>query len=344
MVSAEPLRSRIWRWLPVERPDRWGGVGRMHKRCPVRGACDLPVWNGDHAADMRRICVADLERRRARSEMAHGETAAARHDRGSRHSTHPYTSASVPAIREALGEDWRPEAPQQDSWSSASQLDAPRPDRRWRGRGCWGRRQPGGGDKVDGDGGDGSSDVAAGPAGAADVIRGCCMQPRIRLHTMTAGPGHTAPHRTEAGHIRPSLDRLIYPRPFHSPGRPVSLVGRQYITNRALRDQCVVGFSPRAAARTASNIGTSSLMSTGLSGSSSAAMTRSSAQIRCTERRAGLRRSAVRTRLSALRMAVFSSAVNAAKRAAATAKVLIAEWSFQSGAPDVANRRVALFL
>jgi hypothetical protein len=76
------------------------------------------------------VAVRAHRRRRARSEMAHGETAAARHDRGSRHSTHPYTSASVPAIREALGEDWRPEAPQQDSWSSASQLEAPQPDRR----------------------------------------------------------------------------------------------------------------------------------------------------------------------------------------------------------------------
>jgi hypothetical protein len=69
-------------------------------------------------------------RRRARSEMAHGEAASARHDRASRHSTtYPYTSAAVPAMREALGEDWRPEA-QQDSWSSAAHMDPPRGDRR----------------------------------------------------------------------------------------------------------------------------------------------------------------------------------------------------------------------
>jgi hypothetical protein len=76
------------------------------------------------------VAVRAHRRRRARSEMAHGETAAARHDRASRHSTHPYTSASVPAMREALGEDWRPEAPQQDSWSSAAHMEPPREDRR----------------------------------------------------------------------------------------------------------------------------------------------------------------------------------------------------------------------
>jgi hypothetical protein len=68
--------------------------------------------------------------RRKRPSVAHGETAAARHDRASRHSTHPYNAVHAPAMAEARGEDWRPKAPQQDSWSSASQLDAPRPDRR----------------------------------------------------------------------------------------------------------------------------------------------------------------------------------------------------------------------
>jgi hypothetical protein len=75
------------------------------------------------------VAVRAHRRRRARSEMAHGDTAAVRHDRASRHSTHPYTSASVPAMREAMLEDWRPGV-QQDSWSSAAQLDAPQPDRR----------------------------------------------------------------------------------------------------------------------------------------------------------------------------------------------------------------------
>jgi hypothetical protein len=65
--------------------------------------------------------------RRKRPSVAHGETAAG-HDRASRQSTHPYTSASVPAMREALGEDWRPGV--QDSWSSAAHMDPPRDDRR----------------------------------------------------------------------------------------------------------------------------------------------------------------------------------------------------------------------
>ena len=56
--------------------------------------------------------------RRRRPSVAHGETAAARHDRASRHSTYPYTSASVPTILEATLEDWRPGV-HQDSWSSA---------------------------------------------------------------------------------------------------------------------------------------------------------------------------------------------------------------------------------
>ena len=45
--------------------------------------------------------------RRKRPGMAAGETAAGRHDRASRQAAHPYTAASAPAIREALGEDWR---------------------------------------------------------------------------------------------------------------------------------------------------------------------------------------------------------------------------------------------
>jgi hypothetical protein len=81
-----------------------------------------------HEDDLGEIHV--RQHRRKRPAVAHGETAAARHDRASRHSTHPYTSASVPAIREALGEGWRREAPRQDSWSSASQLEAPQMDRR----------------------------------------------------------------------------------------------------------------------------------------------------------------------------------------------------------------------
>jgi hypothetical protein len=68
--------------------------------------------------------------RRRRPAVAHGETAAGRYDRASRQSAHPYTSASVPAMREAMGADWRREAPQQDSWSSAAHLDPPRDDRR----------------------------------------------------------------------------------------------------------------------------------------------------------------------------------------------------------------------
>ena len=67
--------------------------------------------------------------RRKRPGMAAGETAAGRHDRASRHSTHPYNAVHAPAIREAMDEDWRPEA-RQDSWSSAAQLEAPQPDRR----------------------------------------------------------------------------------------------------------------------------------------------------------------------------------------------------------------------
>jgi hypothetical protein len=43
-----------------------------------------------------------------------------------------------------------------------------------------------------------------------DVIQGC-TQPRICLYTMTARPGHTAPDRAEAGHTRPSRDRLTIP-------------------------------------------------------------------------------------------------------------------------------------
>src|SRR6516165_5622549 len=67
--------------------------------------------------------------RRKRPGMAAGEMAAGRHDRASRQAVHPYPAASAPAIREALGEDWRPEA-RQDSWSSAAQMNPPRYDRR----------------------------------------------------------------------------------------------------------------------------------------------------------------------------------------------------------------------
>jgi hypothetical protein len=74
------------------------------------------------------VAVRAHRRRRARSEVAHGETAAARHDRAGR-SAYPYTAGHAPAMREALGEDWRPEA-RQDSWSSGAHLDPPRDDRR----------------------------------------------------------------------------------------------------------------------------------------------------------------------------------------------------------------------
>jgi hypothetical protein len=66
--------------------------------------------------------------RRRRPSVAHGETAAGRHDRASR-ALYPYTGASVPAMREALDEDWRPGV-SQDSWSSAAHMDPPRDDRR----------------------------------------------------------------------------------------------------------------------------------------------------------------------------------------------------------------------
>ena len=68
--------------------------------------------------------------RRKRPGMAAGEMAAGRHDRASRQAVHPYTAASAPAIREALGEDWRGPKAQQDSWSSAAHMDPPRDDRR----------------------------------------------------------------------------------------------------------------------------------------------------------------------------------------------------------------------
>ena len=67
--------------------------------------------------------------RRRRPSVAHGETAALRHDRSGRHSTHPYNAVHAPAMREAMLENWRPEA-RQDSWSSAAHLDPPRDDRR----------------------------------------------------------------------------------------------------------------------------------------------------------------------------------------------------------------------
>jgi hypothetical protein len=60
--------------------------------------------------------------RRKRPGMAAGEMAAGRHDRASRQAVHPYTAASAVAIREARGEDWRPEA-RQDSWSSAAHME-----------------------------------------------------------------------------------------------------------------------------------------------------------------------------------------------------------------------------
>jgi len=66
--------------------------------------------------------------RRKRPSVAHGETAAVRHDRASR-SVYPYTAEHAPAIREALGEEWRPGV-RQDSWSSAAHMDPPRDDRR----------------------------------------------------------------------------------------------------------------------------------------------------------------------------------------------------------------------
>jgi hypothetical protein len=67
---------------------------------------------------------------RKRPGMTAGEMAARRHDRASRQAVHPYTAASAPAIREALGEDWRGPKAQQDSWSSAAHMDPPRDDRR----------------------------------------------------------------------------------------------------------------------------------------------------------------------------------------------------------------------
>jgi hypothetical protein len=68
--------------------------------------------------------------RRKRPGMAAGEMAAGRHDRASRQAVHPYTAASAPAIREALGEDWRGPKAQQDNWSSGAHMDPPQMDRR----------------------------------------------------------------------------------------------------------------------------------------------------------------------------------------------------------------------
>ena len=53
------------------------------------------------------VAVRAHRRRRARSEVAHGESAAGRLDRGSRQVSYPYTGSHVPAMREAMGEDWR---------------------------------------------------------------------------------------------------------------------------------------------------------------------------------------------------------------------------------------------
>jgi hypothetical protein len=75
------------------------------------------------------VAVRAHRRRRARSEMAHGESAAVRHDRGSRQAGYPYNAVHAPAMREAMLDDWRPEA-RQDSWSSAAHMDPPRDNRR----------------------------------------------------------------------------------------------------------------------------------------------------------------------------------------------------------------------
>jgi hypothetical protein len=82
---------------------------------------DMTMHEDDH--------VEVRHHRRKRPSVAHGEVASARHDRAGRSAVHPYTSASVPTMREAMLEDWRPEA-RQDSWSSAAHMDPPRDDRR----------------------------------------------------------------------------------------------------------------------------------------------------------------------------------------------------------------------
>src|SRR6516164_5506787 len=64
--------------------------------------------------------------RRKRPGMAAGEMAAGRHDRASGQAVYPYTAASAPAIREALGEDWRGPKAQQDKWSSGARMGVAR--------------------------------------------------------------------------------------------------------------------------------------------------------------------------------------------------------------------------